>query len=315
MRKVLITGAGGYIGGRLVRMLAGDGWDVRALGREPAHRLGVPETRCDLARPDRERLRSALAEVDVVVHLAGESEVLAAHEPAAAIAQTAVATENLAEACRKARVSRLVYLSTVHVYGARVVPGATLEEDMRPEPRSAYAISRLACEHIVAALAAGGYELVVLRLTNSVGAPDAPEVDRWSLVANDLCRQGAVAGELELRSSGTQWRDFVAMRSVCRSIARVASADDGEVPAGTYNLGSGRSIRVRELAVAIQDEFERQTGSRPPLRAPDPEPDAPGAYSVSIERAAEYGILFDDPLADAISETVRFCLDHREELR
>src|SRR5205085_1729863 len=126
--------------------------------------------------------------------------------------------ERLAEGCASSGVGRLVYLSTMHVYGARIVPGATLTEDMRPEPRSAYGISRLASEHVAASLAAGAYELVVLRLTNSVGAPYDPGVDRWTLVANDLCRQGAQAGQLELRSSGMQWRDFVPLRSVCAAL-------------------------------------------------------------------------------------------------
>ena len=79
-----------------------------------------------------------------------------------------------------------------------------LTEDLRPEPRSSYAISRLASEHVAATLAGGAADVVVLRLTNSVGAPVDPAVDRWTLVTNDLCRQGALTGRLELRSSGVQ---------------------------------------------------------------------------------------------------------------
>lgn len=315
MSKVLITGAGGYVGGRLVGAFRDAGWEVDAIVREPEPRLPVHQTVCDIERAPAELLTEAAAGADTVVHLAGEDEVVAAREPARALASTVVATERIAEACAAGAVRRLLYMSTIHVYGARIAPGVTLTEDMRAEPRSAYAISRLASEHVAAALADSRYELVVMRLTNTVGAPDDPSVDRWTLVANDLCRQGAVEGRLELRSSGLQWRDFVPLRGVCDGIVKAASAEAPALPSGTYNVGSGQPSTVLGLAELVADVFEGETGQRPELRAPEPEPNPPAEYRVSVERAADHGLRFDAPLADAVSETVRFCLEHREELR
>lgn len=265
---------------------------------------------CDLALEDsRPLLTEALDGVETVVHLAGENEVDAARTPAAAIAATVAATQRIGEACASSQTARLVYLSTMHVYGARIAPGATLTEDLRPEPRSPYGISRLASEHVAASLAADAYELIVLRLTNSVGAPYDPSVDRWTLVANDLARQGAAEGQLELRSSGVQWRDFVPLDDVCSALAS-ACEPGGQLPAGTYNLGSGRPMTVRALAALIQDAFERQTGRRPELRAPDPSGEAPEPYRVSVARAAEHGVRLDGSIEAAITETVRFCTEH-----
>jgi UDP-glucose 4-epimerase len=313
VHTVVVTGAGGYVGGRLVAVLQNRGWEVRCVGREPANWLGVEQIMCDLANGDTARLLPALDGADAVIHLAGESEVVSARDPAGALAATTAATESVAEACASMRVRRLVYMSTVHVYGDRMVPGATLTEDLRPEPRSAYAISRLASEHIAASRASDRYDLVAFRLTNSIGAPQHPSVDRWSLVANDLCRQGAVLGHLELRSSGMQWRDFVPLSAVCEAVA-VAAASDSPLLPGTYNLGSGRPITVRHLAALIQDEFERQTAVRPELHAPEPEPDPPAAYHVSVDSAARYGIQPASGVEDAIEETVRFCLAQKRVL-
>jgi UDP-glucose 4-epimerase len=310
--KVLITGASGYIGGRLIKPLTRQGWEVHGLVREAAPWLDVPQLACDLTAPEApDVLAEGCEGTDVVVHLAGENEALAASQPAAALAATVFAAEKVAEACAAGGVRRLVYMSTVHVYGARITPGATLTEDIRVEPRSAYAISRLACEHVAAALATQTYELVVFRLTNSVGAPADPTVNRWTLVANDLCRQGALQGKLRLKSSGTQWRDFVSLSEVCEAIA--ACTGQGVEP-GTYNLGSGEPMTVRALAELIQDTFEQETGQRPALEAPDPEADPPGPYSVSVERAAAQGLRLRASLQEAVSETVRFCLERREEL-
>jgi UDP-glucose 4-epimerase len=309
--SLLVTGPAGYIGAGLVRKLADDGWDVLGLGRDRADYLPIEQVVADLAR-DPDPIREACKDAECVVHLAGEDEVFAARDPAAALGNTVMATERLVDAVVATGVKRLVYMSTVHVYGEQMREGATLTEDMRPEPRGAYPVSRLASEHLVAALAAHGADVVVLRLTNSVGAPEHPAVDRWTLVANDLCRQGALTGRLVLRSSGVQWRDFVPLQDVHAAV--VAACRSDSLPPGRYNLGSGEPMTVRGLAELVQDAFERCTGSRPELSAPEPGPDHPEPYWVSVERAAGYGVRTETPVASAIEDTVRFCIENRETL-
>ena len=101
MARVLITGAGGYVGSGLARTLQEDGWEVIALGRQPAPYLDVEQVVADLDQ-DSDAARRACAGVDAVVHLAGENEVVAARSPAAALAATVLATERLVEALWRA---------------------------------------------------------------------------------------------------------------------------------------------------------------------------------------------------------------------
>ena len=306
--SVAVTGAGGYLGGLLVQHLVDHGHgDLRPLSRNDAPWLAVPPMAVD---PDDHReLEKVFTRVDAVVHLAGANEAIARDDPDRALTDTLVSAHVVGEACAAVGVTRVVYLSTVHVYGASCQPGASITEDLVPQPRSVYAISRLATEHLLAAAVA---DLVVLRLTNSVGAPTAPSVDRWSLVANDLARQVATTAELRLHSDGRQWRDFVAVADVCRVI-RAALAPRA-VPAGTYNLGSGRPLTVLQLAALVQDAAEAQTGTRPTLHvAPsDCEPEAP--YVVDTGKLRALDLEADTQIGDAINETVRFCLDHRADL-
>ena len=313
MSTVLVTGAGGYVGSGLVAALARDGWDVRAALRERAEHLDVAQVVADLDQ-DADAARLACEGVDAVVHLAGENEVVAAQRPAAALAATVLATERIAEAAVAAGVRRFVYMSTIHVYGERVAEDAVLTEDLRPEPRALYAIARLASEHVASGLSGNGMDVVVLRLTNSLGAPAHPAVDRWTLVSNDLCRQGALTGRLELRSAGVQWRDFIALADVWAAVGAACRFDPPALPAGTYNLGSGTPMTVRALAGLVQDTFERVTGDRPELVAPEPEGRDPRPYRVSVERLAAHGIRAETPVEQAVEETVRFCIEHKEAL-
>jgi len=304
---IAVTGAGGYVGSRL----------VAALGERatPFVNTVVPwlpgnQIPVDLAGAGGSSID--LTGVDAVVHLAGHNELVAASDPDRALAETVVAARRVADAAQRAGVGRLVYVSTVHVYGGAMVPGARLDEAVLAQPRSVYAVTRLACEHLLAAQAtAGGPQPVIFRLTNAVGAPADPGVDRWSLVALDLCRQAVTTGKMTLKSSGTQWRDFVPMADVVDAL--VLAADGGVAP-GTYNLASGRSRTVRQLAELVQERVEAATGEQPRLVAPEAEPDPPGPYSVAADRLAAAGFRSNRTLGDAVDEVVAFCLERRAAL-
>ena len=217
----------------------------------------------------------------------------AARDPSAALGSTVMASSAWPTPRGGAGVPRVVYLSTVHVYGDRMAPGATLTEDMRPEPRSAYAISRLASEHVIAGLAGGAYELVILRLTNSVGAPLDPRVDRWSLVANDLARQGALDGRLTLahrrcpvaRLRGARRRLRGDRRRLRAPAAPALAARDlqprvgrARAPCSTWRARPGR---VRGAHRRAGRRWRRRR--RRPSQAPAP-------YHVSVRPAGRRGV-------------------------
>ena len=117
--RCLVTGATGYIGGRLVPRLLDDGFAVRALARTPDKLAGVPwRDRIEIARgdlTDAASLDEAFTGIDVVyylVHSMGTSDDFAAEERRAA--------QNVVTAARRAGVRRIVYLSGLHPEGAEL---------------------------------------------------------------------------------------------------------------------------------------------------------------------------------------------------
>jgi len=313
--RLAITGASGYLGSRIVDLAArGASGSPLALVRARSPYLPADaQAELDLAgAPD--ELTAALAGVAAIVHLAGPNEHVAATEPARALTETVLASQNVARAAVAAGMRRLVYVSTVHVYGRGMVPGAVLDEETPPAPISTYAIARLASEHLVGQATEAGVDVVVLRLSNSVGAPLDAEVDRWSLAGPDLCRQAIRTGEMVLRSSGLQWRDFIAVADVVDAVLRAADPE-GSIAPGTYNLGSGSPMTVRDLAMLIGDRFEARAGTRPALHTAPPEADPPGAYRVAVDRLADAGWRPKVDVVDAVDELVAFCLEHADRLR
>lgn len=323
MTRIVVTGAAGYLGGA-VSVAAGAAGAVRPVTRRPAPWLpGMPMVCEDLvANAD-----AAVEGADAVVHLAGANEVVTREDPDAALAATAAAARAVGVACRRQGVPRLVYVSTIHVYGESLAPGALVTEDAVPAPRSAYSIARLTCEHLLAA-GIGDDALVVLRLSNVVGAPADLSVDRWSLLANDLCQRAAQGRSLELRTPG-QLRDFIALADVTRMV--LAACDPNLLEAGTYNLASGSTMTVAELANLVADESEhaglgrpeivvqsppggplpgvQDLGGQPPTGLPllEESPVGAGRYRIDTSRLGSRGLVATVPLGGAVADTLRLC--------
>jgi UDP-glucose 4-epimerase len=302
-RSITITGASGYIGSSVAVAAVRAGIDdVRCVVRHASTDLPGRIVRVDDLRDD---AHGVVAGSDAVIHLAAPNEVRTASDPDRATEDTVEIARAVTGACAHAGVKRLVYVSTVHVYGDALAPGAVVDEATPPQPNVPYAAARLACEQEIGCLAAD-CEVVVLRLTNAVGPPARPSMDRWTLVANDLCRQAARGSDLLLRSSGLQWRDFIPMSDVTDVLLAAA---DGRIPPGTFNLGSGTPITILQLAEMVAGAAARAGLARPaviPGTAGPTEQSEP--FHLSVAAIARAGFATKGDLARELQDTIAFCL-------
>jgi nucleoside-diphosphate-sugar epimerase len=159
MRRVLVTGAAGFIGRRVVADLRSRGIDVVATARTPGPSLTAVGT----VTPETD-WQPLLAGCDGVIHLLARVHRRGTGTEADYLADNRDITERLARAAAAAGVSRLVFVSSIKVNGETTAPGTAFRPDDAPAPYDAYGRSKLAAEQVLHRVAGEtGLETVVVR--------------------------------------------------------------------------------------------------------------------------------------------------------
>ncbi|AKA06096.1 NAD-dependent dehydratase [Streptomyces noursei ZPM] len=253
-RKVLVTGAEGFIGSTLVDLLVAAGAEVRAFVHyKPYAEKGNLARYLEPGGPvemlagdvrDAGRVMDAVAGCDTVFHLAALIGIPYSYDSPGAYVQTNVmGTENVAEACRRHGVRRMVHTSTSEVYGtARTAP---IGEDHPLQPQSPYSASKIGAD-MMALSHWHAFELpvTVVRPFNTYG----PRQSARAVIPTILAQLHAGARQIKLGSL-TPTRDFTYVTDTAAGFLALADCDRavGQV----VNLGSGQEITIGALAEAL----------------------------------------------------------------
>jgi dihydroflavonol-4-reductase len=224
---VVVTGASGHLGASLVRGLVAAGRTVRCVVRRDVRALeGLPVQQVPGDVLDADSLCIAFRGADIVYHLA--AVISLSGDPDGRVARVNVeGTRNVLEACRVARVGRLVQFGSVH---------AAWTGDVGARGLTAYDRSKAASLDLVAAAVAGGLDAVVVHPSSVLGPHDFKPSRQ-----GDLLWRLANGRMPALLRGGFDWVDS---RDV--AAGAIAAARQGRRGA-TYVL-SGRYATLRELA-------------------------------------------------------------------
>lgn len=166
--RVLVTGASGFVGSALVGALARAGKPVRAATRNPAAFAPISGAEVVAVADFRQRVDWApmLAGIEAVVHVAGIAHVGATIDPATYDRVIHLATADLAAACARAGVRRLILLSSVRAQSGAAASHVLRETDPA-QPSEAYGNAKLKAEEV---LRVGQLDWTILRPTLVYGA-------------------------------------------------------------------------------------------------------------------------------------------------
>ncbi|MFO1307297.1 MAG: NAD(P)-dependent oxidoreductase [Burkholderiales bacterium] len=168
--RIAVTGAGGFIGGAVVRALADAGREVTACDLGPAPAWLPSSVRwIQGSVTESAALDAALADVDTVIHLAFRMDLDAA-DPVASVQTNLLGTTLVFDAALRNGVRRVVWGSSVMVYGPVERYGRMpVDESAEPMPRTPYGASKLLLEWLARSYRAKGLETVGLRFTTVFG--------------------------------------------------------------------------------------------------------------------------------------------------
>jgi nucleoside-diphosphate-sugar epimerase len=255
MKKIFVSGAGGYIGVPLCEcLLKADhhvvGFDRYFFGREVLASIEQHPNFTSIVGDIRDVEPSLLEGFDAVVDLAGLSNDASAEIDVNLT--TAINTDGgtrLANAAKKARVRRYVYSSSAAVYGKGAK--TALNETDTCNPQTEYARSKLAVEAFLSKIRGSDFEPVILRNATVFGL--APRM-RFDLAINIMTLRAWRDRVIYIMGGGNQWRPFIHIDDVVRATMLALGAPSEKVAGETFNVGSDLlNYQIKNLARFVQD--------------------------------------------------------------
>ena len=248
--RVLVTGAGGFIGSHLSEALLEQAGNLRLFLRYsslPAERL-LPDSlrKCECVRGDirdQQALRRAMQDVDTVYHLAALVGIPYSYEcPSEVLSVNAAGTAAVLDAALQAGVSRVVLTSTSEVYGsAQTVP---IREDHPLHAQSPYAASKIAADQLgLSYHYSFGLPVAVLRPFNTYGPRQSARA-----VIPTVIKQALLGDQVHLGTTDST-RDF---NFVSDTVAAFLAAGSRPEAIGCVTqTGSGREVSIAEMVQMV----------------------------------------------------------------
>lgn len=248
--RALIVGGNGFIGSHVIDELTSRDWPLHVLDRSPElFRPPVPGVDYFLGSfADRELLRGALDEVEVVFHLASTTIPETSNsDPGKDISANLVETVHLIDECVRCEVKRFVFVSSGGtVYG---IPNSVPVKEQHPtDPVCSYGVVKLSIEKYLRVFyEMHGLEYTIVRPANPFGPRQNPSG-----------RQGAISvflGKILRGEPITVWgdgsieRDFFYISDLAVALRAAAQTS---VPNGVFNIGSGRCVSLNQVLATLR---------------------------------------------------------------
>jgi nucleoside-diphosphate-sugar epimerase len=314
--KVLIAGAAGYLGSWITNYLSKKGYSVIAFGRSFPDKLSywgnesIHFLEGDISSDD------SIAEIaelkpDAVIYTISLNHHLSGKDVNKTINTNVKPVWKLLDTLTKKELKKFVYFSTQQIYGK--TPPVVIQEERYPLPVNAYGLTHLMCEQVLSLYnQSSDCQCVSIRLSNGFGAPFFSSCDCWWLVINDLCKSAFQKRVIKLQSDGSPQRDFIHISDISNAVDVLLRSQRDQVKASTYNLGSGKTFSIMELAQVVQDVYLKKYGERIAILRPkgSKETNQTKKFQYDINRIKSLGFSPQKKIAEGVNEIFDFIEKH-----
>jgi len=306
--QALVTGGAGFVGSHVVAGLIAQGTRVRVLDNlSTGQEQNLADSPVEFVAGDirdPEVLAAAMQGVRWVFHQAAMVSVPASmDDPLGCYEVNLQGTLRVLWAAYQAGVQRVVVASSAAVYGEASVP---VEEESPKRPLSPYASSKLAMEQAAQLFTrAYGLPTVCLRYFNAYGPRQRPDSPYAAVIPAFI---GAMleGRPATIHGEGDQSRDFVYIGDVVR--ANLLAAERPEATGGVFNIGSGVSVTILELAGFLQGLFPQAPA---PIHGPSREGDIRFSKAVMDRAAQALGYRPEVGMLEGLRSTVEWFRQER----
>jgi UDP-glucose 4-epimerase len=310
-QKILITGAGGFIGSHLSEQLARDNEvllvDDFSIGSRDNLAALADHSRAQIVTADvtdLDSMRELAVGVDLIFHMAISCLRSSLHRPILNHDINAGGTLNVCLAAREQGVQRLIYVSSSEIYGTAV--SAPMAEDHPCNPTTVYGASKLAGElYALAFWRTYQMPVVVVRPFNTYG-PREPYAGARAEVIPRFILQLQGGKEPVVYGDGSQTRDFTFVDDTVAGILGAAACDElvGEV----VNVAYGREVSIGRIAELLAELL----GNPASVRYADPRPgDVHRHFADTAKARQRFGFKPQVELETGLQRTVEWFLSQK----
>ncbi len=244
MKRVLITGASGFIGHRLLMFFAKEGgFETAGWSR---HKGSGPLIPVDLNNPDEISRQLKVFRPEIIIHCAGSADVgKSVQDPDSDYHGNVTVTHTLLFTLRNLHMerTRFIFLSSAGVYGNPAYLPIT--EDMPLKPMSPYAVHKVMCEDLCRYFFHNyKMDIKIARIFSAYGQGLKKQIF-W-----DMFHKLKSTGRLDMFGTGEESRDYIHIEDVVQALFLLATAESEHM---VFNVANGEETTVRKAAESFAD--------------------------------------------------------------
>jgi nucleoside-diphosphate-sugar epimerase len=278
--RILISGASGYIGSYLINYLNEMGYDVEGITRDKNSLSQKLDTitfhELDILDISSLQLNQ---KYDCFIHLAAANDI-DSKDDEKALKNTTLSTKKALDFCIENQINKFIYFSTFQVYGTNE---GKVDENSSVNCLNNYALTHFFAEEYVRQYLKKGIEYIIFRPTNVYGLSLCDMSKRDTLVPTCFCYSLVQNNRIELLSSGKQYRNFISLEELSRSVKSVLEEFNDSKNA-VYNLASDLNLTIYDVALMVKDIYDKISKKKSSIDILSSEPSDSKILDISLKK-------------------------------